>query len=141
MKRKKFLSIIVSFILVFSFAFTNLSNAATTQTLPYSPTSSVSSGDYMYYAIYEKIYKVNTSTKKTTLVKSIGRKWVYNLTVSNGWIYLTVNDGGTGAEFRPSIYKVRTNGKDYQKLATGYDPVVYNGKIYYIKIDFKNCSE
>lgn len=139
MKKNKFLSIIISFALVFSFAFANISSAA--QTSAYSPTSSVRSGDYMYYAVYGEIYKVNTNTKKTTLIKSMSTKWVYDITVSNGWIYFTGNDAGTGAGFRPYVYKVRTNGKNLQRLARGYKPVIYGDKIYYIKVKFSDYSE
>lgn len=139
MKKNKFLSIIISFILVFSFAFTNISSAA--QAPAYSPTSSISSGSYMYYAVYGEIYKVNTNTKKTTLVKSIDDKSVCDLIVSNGWIYFTAIDSGISSKYKPYIYKVRTNGKDLKKLTKGDNPVIYNDKIYYRKVNFNNSTK
>ncbi|MDY4576322.1 MAG: DUF5050 domain-containing protein [Intestinibacter sp.] len=133
MKQNKFLSILISFSIVFILAFTSISQAA--ESTGYSgPSSSIKSGDYMYYSVYGDIYKVNVNTRKTSLVKNNQGGEIYNLTIKDGWIYYTLDKEGYGGCYDPYIYKVRTNGKDCKSLKRGYNPVVYNNKIYYIKL-------
>lgn len=133
MKQNKFLSILISFSIIFVFAFTSISEAAESNGYS-SPSSSVKSGDYMYYSVYGSIYKVNVKTRKTSLVKSNQGGKIYNLTIKDGWIYYTLDKVGCGGCYDPYIYKVRTNGKDCKSLKRGYNPVVYNNKIYYLKL-------
>lgn len=139
MKKNKFLAVILSFMLVFSFAFANTSDAATTPS--YAPTSNVRSGNYMYYAVYGEIYKVNTNTNESTSIRYINNKWVSDLIVYDGWLYFTCYDAGTGAAPKPYIYRVRTNGQNLQRLGKGHSPFVYKSKVYYIKVSFDTYSE
>lgn len=133
MKQNKFLSILISFSIVFVLAFTSISQAAESNGYS-SPSSSVKSGDYMYYSVYGDIYKVNVNTRKTSLVKNNQGGKIYNLSIKDGWIYYTLDREGYGGSYDPYIYKVRTNGKDRKALKRGYNPIVYNNNIYYIKL-------
>ena len=140
MKQNKFLSILISFSIVFVLAFTSISQAAESNGYS-SPSSSVKSGDYMYYSVYGSIYKVNVKTRKTSLVKSNQGGKIYDLTIKDGWIYYTLDREGCGGSYDPYIYKVRTNGKDRKALKRGYSPVVYNDKIYYIKLKSESYGD
>lgn len=104
--------------------------------------SNVKDGDYMYYCVYESIYKVNVHTKKSSLVyKSDKLYWYYNLDVKDGWIYGTAKTvEGTDIE-SPYIFRVRTNGKDAELLTKGINPIIYKGSIYYQKLDFPEEDE
>lgn len=104
--------------------------------------SNVKDGDYMYYCIYESIYKVNVHTKKSSLVyKSDKLYWYYNLDVKDGWIYGTAKTvEGTDIE-SPYIFRVRTNGKDAELFTKGINPIIYKGSIYYQKLDFPEEDE
>ena len=132
---KKIISLFMSFTLVFLLAFTSVSQAAETSTSSYKP-SSVKYGDYMYYAVYNKIYKVNVKTKNSYTVKTVSRGKFSDLVVKDGWIYCTLDTfDGTGDAY-PYIYKVKTNGKKAKVLTKGGSPFVYKNKIYYIKASF-----
>lgn len=135
--RKKITSIILAMTLVFICALTGVSEAASTSA-PSSANAaaSVRSGDYMYYSIENKLYKVNVNTKKTTLVykNSNTDKRMRDLTVKDGWIYGKIVDPGPcEAESVGYIFRVRTSGKDFKKMKIGKNPVIYNGSIYYYK--------
>lgn len=95
----------------------------------------------MYYSVYNKIYKVNVNTKKSTLIYTNSDAWLfYDLTVKDGWIYCVMDTfQGTGGEYS-YIFKVRTNGKDAKVLKKGSNPVIYNGSIYYLKETFSTNS-
>ena len=138
--RKKLTSIILALAIIFTCAFTGVSEAAQVPSTS-SPAASVTSGSYMYYSVYNKIYKVNTSTKKSTLVYSNSNAWSFDdLIVKDGWIYCVMDTfQGTGGYY-PYIFKVRTNGKDAKVLKKGSNPVVYNGYIYYLKESFTEDS-
>lgn len=141
MKQKKFLSILIAACLAFTLFFTETSQALEQSSSV--PTSTATSGDYIYYTMYQEndvigyIYKVNINTKKNILVKKIKWASISNLTVKNGWIYCSYSDAGG----RNYIYRVRTNGKDAKVLKKGYSPVVYNNSIYYIKQLFDDLSD
>ena len=141
MKQKKFLSILIATCIAFTFFFTDASQAL--EQSSFIPTSTTTSGDYIYYTMYQEnnvtgyIYKVNINTKKNILVKKIKWASISSLTVKNGWIYCSYSDAGG----RNYIYRVRTNGKDGKILKNGYSPVVYNNSIYYIKQLFDDLSD
>ena len=140
--RKKITSIILAMTLVFICALTGVSEAASTSA-PSSANAaaSVRSGDYMYYSIENKLYKVNVSTKKTTLVykNSNTDKRMRDLTVKDGWIYGKIVDPGPcEAESVGYIFRVRTSGKDFKKMKIGKNPVIYNGSIYYYKCKLRD---
>lgn len=139
--KRKLTSIILALALLFTCAFTAPSEAAQTPSSA-STAASIRSGDYMYYAVYNKIYKVNVSTKKSTLIYTSKDAWLfYDLTVKDGWIYCVMDTfQGTGGEY-PYIFKVRTNGKDAKVLKKGRNPVVYNGSIYYLKETFSTGGD
>ena len=144
MKRKKFLSILMSFCLIFTFLFVDTAQAMETfKSAPISSVNSVCSGDYMYYTMYDTstasggIYKVNIYTKQNTLIKETYSGSFGDLVVKDGWIYYEYIDPGA----RRYIYKVRTNGKDGKLLKKGYHPVIYNNSIYYIKCLFDELSD
>lgn len=100
-------------------------------------TKTVKTKDYMYYCIYDSIYKVNIHTKDKSLVyKNDKLYWYYDLQVEDGWIYGTAKtQEGTDGD-HPYIFRVRTNGKDAKLFTKGSEPIIYKGKIYYIKNDF-----
>ncbi|MDY4574344.1 MAG: hypothetical protein SPD90_04755 [Intestinibacter sp.] len=135
--RKKFTSIILTLTLVFMCALTGVAEAAQVSAATGSSSAaSVKSGDYMYYSIENKLYKVNVSTKKTTLVykNSNTDKRMWDLTVKDGWIYGKIVDSGPyEAESVGYVFRVRTTGKNFKKMKLGTNPVIYNGSIYYYK--------
>ena len=144
MKRKKFLSILISFCLIFTFLFVDTAQAMdSSKSASTSSENSVCSGDYMYYTMYDTstasggIYKVNIYTKQNTLIKETYSGSFGDLVVKDGWIYYEYIDPGA----RRYIYKVRTNGKDGKLLKKGYHPVIYNNSIYYIKCLFDELSD
>lgn len=133
MKKRKILSIVISFLLVFAVGFTGVSHAAEKST--YSPKSTnFKVGNYIYYSVLGDIYKVNVKTNKKTKVKRTCGIFIYDITVKDGWIYCTIDKEGVGGLYDPHIYKVRTNGKDGKFLGQGFKPVVYGNSIYYIKL-------
>ena len=157
MKKNKVLSLFLALTMVFACTFCGISEAAqvggvgngkaigvkqsqgvssTKKGSSYKP-SSIKSGNYMYYAVYSNIYKVNVKTRKSTLVySSKSGFWISDLTVKDGWIYCVLDKFmGTGGSY-PYIFKVKTNGKSAKTLKKGIRPVVYKGNIYYIKCDF-----
>ena len=102
-----------------------------------SKAKGIKSGNYMYYSIENKIYKVNVKTKKSTLVyKGKGDEEFYGLTVKDGWIYCTKQKVEGRALTFPYVFRVKTDGKSAKVLKKGADPVVYKGNIYYIKLSF-----
>lgn len=104
--------------------------------------SNVQDGDYMYYCVYESIYKVNVHTKEKSLVyKSDKLYWYYNLDVKDGWIYGAAKTVDGTCEDNPYIFRVRTNGKDAELFTKGINPIIYKGSIYYQKLDFSNEDE
>ena len=152
MKKNKVLSLFIALIMVFACAFCGISEAAQVGTSngvsvkqsqrdskkgsTYKP-SSIKSGNYMYYAVYDKIYKVNVNTRKSTLVyTSKSGYWFSDLAVKGGWIYCTMDKYKGKDGLYPYIFKVKTNGKSAKTLKQGMAPVIYNGNIYYIKCDF-----
>lgn len=155
MKKNKILSLFLALTMAFVCAFCGISEAAqvvaggnsksvsikqsqgaSKKGNSYNP-SSIKSGNYMYYAVYDEIYKVNVKTKKSTLVyKSKSEYWFSDLTVKDGWIYCTMDKYKGKDGFYPYIFKVKTNGKSAKTLKQGMAPVIYNGNIYYIKYNF-----
>lgn len=135
MKSKKVLSIIVSFLLIFSFTL-NLCSAESIST----PASSVKYGNYIYYALTNCIYKMNVDTKKVTKIKTGNVTSYYDLAVKDGWIYCVYNDDAVGL-WNQYIYRIRTNGKDGKTLDSGYNPMIYNDKIYYTKLNNSEYSD
>ena len=152
MKKNKVLSLFLALIMVFACAFCGISEAAQVGTSngvsvkqsqgdskkgsTYKP-SSIKSGNYMYYAVYDKIYKVNVNTRKSTLVyTSKSGYWFSDLAVKDGWIYCTMDKYKGNDGLYPYIFKVKTNGKIAKTLKKGMAPVIYNGNIYYIKYNF-----
>lgn len=129
MKSKKVLSVIISFLLIFSFTL-NLCNAESVT----KPTSSVKYGDYIYYSLSCAIYKMNVNTKKVTTIKIGNVSSYYDLVVKDGWIYCVYNDDPVGV-WNQYVYRIRTNGKDGKTLDSGCNPIIYNNKIYYTKLN------
>lgn len=137
MNKKKNISIFIALVMMLTFAFASVTEAAT-KLGSESSTKSVKSGDYMYYAVYNHIYKVNVKTKKITLVYKNNKTGEFSdLIVKDGWIYC-VRDAYTGGTSEQYLYifKVRTNGKNAQTLTKGHNPVIHNGSIYYVKKQF-----
>lgn len=133
MKKRKILSIFISFLLIFTVGFTAISQAV--EKSNYSPKSTnFKVGNYIYYSVLGDIYKVNVKTNKKTKIKRTCGIFIYDITVKDGWIYCTVDKEGVGGLYDPHIYKVRTNGKDGKFLGQGFKPIVYKNKIYYIKL-------
>lgn len=152
MKKNKVLSLFIALIMVFACAFCGISEAAQVGTSngvsikqsqgvskkgsAYKP-SSIKSGNYMYYAVYDKIYKVNVNTRKSTFVyTSKSGYWFSDLAIKDGWIYCTMDKYKGKDGLYPYIFKVKTNGKSAKTLKQGMAPVIYNGNIYYIKYNF-----
>ena len=94
--------------------------------------------DYAYYAIYDSIYQVNTNTKKSSLFyRKRGSGFDDNLIIQDDWIYGVIDtEGGLCDLISPYIFKIRTNGEDFQMLADGMDFTIYDGNIYYMKQEF-----
>ena len=92
----------------------------------------------MYYPIYDSIYKVDTNTKKSSLLYSKkGSIFDDNFIIQGDWLYGVIDtEGGLCDYISPYIFKIRTNGEDFQMLADGIDFTIYDGNIYYMKQEF-----
>ena len=138
-KLKKLLKMSLPLLLAFFIVF---SPAATSTSLADSPSANTrdlaaQSGDYIYYSVYNKIYRVNTATKAKKLIhtRKSGGKF-YDLVVYKGYIYCVLDTcDGTG-EFYPYIYRVKTNGTNAKIIEKGEYPYVYQDKIYYSRLSF-----
>ena len=128
---KKCLSFVLSLLILLSPVLTSVSSAQT------SSTTSAKSGDYLYYSVYNKLYKINTKTKKKQLVLYNKSWWsIDNILVHKGYIYCVIDTCyGTGEEYE-YIYKVKTNGTNGKVLDKGRNLIVCGDKLYYKKIDF-----
>lgn len=94
-------------------------------------------GNSIYYSVYNKLYRFDTKTKKTKLVKTISGFSLSSINVYSGTIYLTVNKFiGTGGS-DTYIYSLKTNGSGLKKLAKGRNCHVADGMIYYIQTKAK----
>lgn len=102
-----------------------------------SKAKGIKSGNYMYYSIENKIYKVNVKTKKLTVIyKGKADEQFYGLTVKDGWIYCTKEKLRKDSDIFTYVFKVKTDGKSAKVLKKGWQPTVYKGNIYYIKQRF-----
>lgn len=142
---KGILCLILNFVLIFGTYYSTSSALSTnnTSTEQNSMPTITRSGDYIYYGIYNKLYKVNVKTKKKTLVYKYSKEYtnIYNISIYNGYIYFVLDKfEGTGGSL-PYIYRIKTNGTSLKCLAKGENPIVYSGKIYYIKINFDPKDE
>lgn len=146
-EKNKILSIVFALTIIFTCTFSNVCEAAQSHSTSYksdsvkqgtiSKSSSIKSGNYMYYSTDNRIYKVNIKTKKSTLVyKGKNREYFNDLTVKDGWIYCTKITMIRNSETYEHVFKVKTNGKSAKVLKKGMKPVIYKGNIYYIKEKF-----
>lgn len=83
----------------------------------------------MYYAIYDSICKVDTNTKKSSLFYSKkGSIFDDNFIIHGDWLYGVIDtEVGLYDYIYQYIFKIRTNGEDFQMLADGMDFTIYDG--------------
>lgn len=137
---KKYIPVFLSLMLLLSPVLSSVSEAAyssksTTSTL------SAKSGDYVYYSVYNKIYRVNTKNKQKKLIHYKKNWWSFdNIVVYKGYIYTVVDTcSGTGETY-PYIYRVKTDGTNGKILDKGDNLKLYDGKLYYNKYNFKESN-
>lgn len=119
--RKKLTSIILALAIIFTCAFTGVSEAAQVPSAS-SPAASVTSGSYMYYSVYNKsgycyLSRMKISTKaKTYLLKT--ELWFSDVQADSGYMIVTYyydNYYNNTAK-----YLCTTSGKNGQVLKTYY---------------------
>ena len=94
------------------------------------------SGKYIYYSVYNKLYRFDTSSRKVKLVKKFKGFSLSSINVYNKKIYLTVNSyEGTGGTI-DNIYRINLSGSGAKKLAKGRSCMVVDGNIYYIQTKY-----
>ena len=137
---KRYLAVFLSLLIFLSPVLTTVSEATSISTSS-TATTSAKSGDYVYYSVYNKLYRINTKTKKKQLILHKKSWWnFYDITVYKGYIYCVVDTcPGTGEDY-PYIYRVKTDGTNGKLLDKGDDLVLYGGKLYYNKFSFKESN-
>jgi hypothetical protein len=99
-------------------------------------------GKYTYYSVYASIYRLDSETGKDELVKEVYSSYavdhygayVSGLTYYDGYLYFakcSSNDGGD--EY---ICRMKEDGTGLSTFESGYHPVIYNDKIYYIAEEY-----
>ena len=125
---KKHFTVFLSLVIVLFTVLTTVSQATSISTSS-AATSSAKSGDYVYYSVYNKIYRVNTKTKKKQLIFYKKSWWGFNnIIVYKGYIYC-IADMDRGDD--TYIYRVKTDGTKGKLLDQGENLVLYGGKLYY----------
>lgn len=136
--RNKITSIIMTILCIFTLStlFPNQSYAVPnsvniTNRTTYS--NNIQSGNYIYFAVDNMLYKVNIKTQKTTrLIKMKNATQIFDVSVYNNYVYFTsVNKNNE--KYQSFIYKIKTDGNYLKKLAQGFSINIINGNIYYIK--------
>lgn len=127
---KKYFAVFLSLLIVLSSVLTTVSEATSINTSS-ATTTSAKSGDYVYYSVYNKLYRVNTKTKKKQLILYKKSWWDFNnIKVYKGYIYCIAE---TYREDYTYIYRVKTDGTNGKLLDKGENLVLYGGKLYYNK--------
>lgn len=126
---------LLSFLLFLNPVFSTISIAAsnTTKTVAIKATSN-ETDKYIYYAIYNKIYKVNKKTKAIKLIHTVKKGGFTEITIYKNYIYCSLNLIYGSGDFYSYIYRVKTDGTKGEYIEQGHTPVVYDGKIYYSRL-------
>lgn len=87
------------------------------------------SGKWTYYSDCNNIiYKLNSQTGKSSKVKTCkGLSGLSHVSCYDGYLYFDAF-----SKNKRYIYRMKTNGKSLKKLAEGFEPTVYDKKIYFI---------
>ena len=134
---KKYFAVFLSLLIILSPVLASASEVTSVKTSS-TYTTSAKYGNYIYYSVYNKLYRINTKTKKKQLVLYKKSWWdIDTITIYKGYIYCVINTfQGTGDRY-PYIYRVKTDGTKGKILDQGYNLVLYDGKLYYNKLYFK----
>ena len=137
---KRYLAVFLGLLLFLSPVISSVSDAASNSSTSTS-TLSAKSGDYVYYSVYNKIYRINTKTKKKKLILHKKNWWSFDdMVVYKGYIYAVADTcQGTG-EDHTYIYRVKTDGTKGKLLDKGNYLNLYNGKIYYKKYSYNTSN-
>lgn len=93
--------------------------------------ATASNGKYVYYHNTKRIYRLDTNTGKNKVIAK--RNTLGALDSFNDIVYCRKYLYGEGGhEGAPYIFRMKVKGGKVKRLAWGYNPVVYNNKIYYI---------
>lgn len=90
--------------------------------------ATASNGKYVYYAIFNSIYRMDTNTGKNSVVAKHKLGIGVNAVYYKGYVYCY----GGMQEGSGYIMRVKAKGGKVKKLARGDYPIVYNNKIYYL---------
>ena len=88
-------------------------------------------GKYVYFSAQNVIWKMQTTTGKCSRVKTFsGVGSVDDVTYHKGYLYFSTYTGGSdvGVSY---VCRMKTSGKDYERLALGYNPAVCGDTIIY----------
>ena len=91
-------------------------------------------GKWTYYAVYNTIYKLNSEDGTTKKVKEVAdASNVSDISYYNGYLYFSVNYywGTDSSDYY--VCRMKENGSSFTKLGRGYNAVIYDKKIYYLK--------
>jgi hypothetical protein len=94
-----------------------------------------SNGKYLYYSVYNTIYRMDTNTGKSKKIKTVPKIFtISDISYYNGYLYFESEYyEGTDGGSKPYICRIKTNGTSFKKLGCGKSPKIYNSKIYYIR--------
>ena len=137
---KKYFAVFLSLLIILSPVLASASEVTSVKTSS-AYTTSAKYGSYIYYSVYNKLYRINTKTKKKQLILYKKSWWdISNITIYKGYIYCIIDTCyGTGDSY-PYIYRVKTDGTKGKILDQGYNLVLYEGKLYYNKLYFKESN-
>ena len=126
---KKYIPIFLSLMLLLSPVLSSVSEAASSSKST-TPTLSAKADDYIYYSVYNKIYRVNTKNKQKKLIHYKKNWWSFDdIVVYKAYIYTVVDIcSGTGETY-PYIYRVKTDGTNGKILDKGDNLKLYIRKI------------
>lgn len=134
----KIAAVFLSFVLFLSPVFSSTSLAAynTTKTVATKATSTNETDKYIYYSVYNKIYRVNKKTKAKKLIHTVKRGGFSDITVYKNYIYCTINLCYGSGESYCYIYRVKVDGTNSKYITQGQTPIVCGDKIYYTRLSF-----
>lgn len=93
-------------------------------------------GKYLYYASDGTIYRLDTVSGKNKKIKTFTESHlVDNISYYKGYLYFYIDYYSANGDgwWAPYICRIKTNGTGFQRLAFGYKPVIYDGKIYFMR--------
>lgn len=100
--------------------------------------ATAANGATVYFAVDDTIYTLNSKTGTYKKIRKFGKPYyIGDLSYHNGYVYFSGNyyRGSDGDE--TYVCRMKKDGTGFKKLACGYYPKIYGGKLYYIQASVK----